>query len=174
MDEKGFSSKTAEGNAFSEGATWQRKKDLERGKWSGPTGKTPEEVYQEAYKSYIKTGGGESGNLSRRDFETAESFARGAAWQYKQNLDRFLHYKTAYSKLNEEVCQILGKALKYPWYKDDQKTFPSATEGDGVCVGDNDAGSLAQQAADKIQKLEKELSLKEELSRLTVRVELLE
>jgi hypothetical protein len=51
------------------------------------------------------------------------------------------------------IEQILGKALGYPWLKDDQKTFPLATEKDGVTVGAETAWSLAMQAADKIKEL---------------------
>lgn len=51
---------------------------------------------------------------------------------------------------NEEICQILGKALGYPWYKDDKKNFPGATEANGVCVGDHVAVTLAMEAAHKI------------------------
>lgn len=54
----------------------------------------------------------------------------------------------------EEICQILGKALRYPWFKDDQKNFPGATEGDGVCVGDHVAVTLAMEAANRIAELE--------------------
>ena len=53
-------------------------------------------------------------------------------------------------KSNDEICQILGKALGYPWFKDDQDLFPGATELDGVCVGDHVAESLALEAARKI------------------------
>jgi hypothetical protein len=55
-----------------------------------------------------------------------------------------------------EIQQILGKALGYPWYKDDQKNFPEATEEDGVCVGDHFSLSLVDEAADRIRKLERE------------------
>ena len=55
---------------------------------------------------------------------------------------------------SEEIEQILGKALGYPWYKDDLKNFPTATEADGVCVGVETAWSLAMIAADKIKELE--------------------
>ena len=65
--------------------------------------------------------------------------------------------QNAYSALNEEVCQILGKALGYPWFKDDQKNFPGATEVHGVCVGDHVAGSLADEAAHRIKQLESSL-----------------
>jgi hypothetical protein len=56
-----------------------------------------------------------------------------------------------------EIEQILGKALGYPWFKDDPKNFPTATEADGVCVGDHTAWSLAMCAADKIKELQDQL-----------------
>ena len=55
----------------------------------------------------------------------------------------------------EKIEQILGKALGYPWYKEDPDIFPKATEDDGVCVGVETAWSLAMIAADKIKELEK-------------------
>lgn len=58
---------------------------------------------------------------------------------------------------SEEIGQILGKALGYPWFKDDPKNFPTATEADGVCVGEHTAWSLAMCAADKIKELEERL-----------------
>jgi hypothetical protein len=57
-------------------------------------------------------------------------------------------------KESQEIEQILGKALGYPWYKDDPTNFPNATEADGVCVAPNAAASLAMHAADKIKMLE--------------------
>ena len=62
-----------------------------------------------------------------------------------------------YKKESEEIEQILGKALGYPWFKDDQCNFPNATEADGVAIGDHTAWSLAHQAADKIESLQKQL-----------------
>jgi FtsZ-binding cell division protein ZapB len=61
--------------------------------------------------------------------------------------------ETACMKQQDEIQQILGKALNYPWFKDDPKNFPDATEADGVCVGDHVAESLAMEAADLIKKL---------------------
>jgi hypothetical protein len=58
----------------------------------------------------------------------------------------------------EKIEQILGKALGYPWYKDDPDIFPKATEADGVCVGIETAWSLAMIAADKIKELENKAS----------------
>jgi len=56
-----------------------------------------------------------------------------------------------------EIEQILGKALGYPWFKDDQCNFPNATEADGVAIGDHTAWSLAHQAADRIKELAEEV-----------------
>ncbi len=55
--------------------------------------------------------------------------------------------KIAYAKSNDQVCQSLGKALGYPWFKDDQVNFPRSTEADGVCVGEHVAESIADEAA---------------------------
>lgn len=55
--------------------------------------------------------------------------------------------KAAMSKSNDEICQSLGKALGYPWFKDDQRNFPGATEENGVCVGEHVAESIADEAA---------------------------
>lgn len=60
--------------------------------------------------------------------------------------------RKAYSTVNEEICQTLGKVLGYPWFKDDLKNFPDATEKDGVCV---DAKTIAEEAAEHIKKLQR-------------------
>lgn len=51
-----------------------------------------------------------------------------------------------------EVEQTLGKALGYPWYKDDPKNFPIATEADGVCVGEHTPATIAAEAASRLEK----------------------
>lgn len=61
--------------------------------------------------------------------------------------------RTNWSKVNDEICQTLGKALGYPWFKDDQENFPGATEANGVCVGDHVAESLADEAAKRIHAI---------------------
>lgn len=58
------------------------------------------------------------------------------------------------SQQNETISQILGKALGFPWLKDDPKNFPDATEEDGVCVGYFLAEDLAIMAAERINELE--------------------
>ncbi len=55
-----------------------------------------------------------------------------------------------------ELEQRLGKALGYPWYKDDPKNFPNATESNGVCVGEHTPGTIAAEAADAIERLRAE------------------
>lgn len=58
---------------------------------------------------------------------------------------------------NDDVCQELGKALGYMWFKDDQETFPGATEEDGVFVPECCAVVMAENAAARIRKLEGEV-----------------
>lgn len=65
------------------------------------------------------------------------------------------------AKLDNEICQILGKVLKYPWYKDDPKNFPDATESDGVCVGEHTAETIAMETAAKIERLQKRVEAAE-------------
>lgn len=55
----------------------------------------------------------------------------------------------ACAKQNEEICQTAGKALGYPWFKDDQKNFTGATEADGVCVGEHVAETIVAELAKK-------------------------
>ena len=57
---------------------------------------------------------------------------------------------------NEEICQILGKVLGYPWYVDSKEVHPKATLETGVRVGDHVAVSIAAEAAKEILKLKEE------------------
>jgi hypothetical protein len=79
--------------------------------------------------------------------------------------EKIQFYKDACIKGNHDVEQILGKVLGYPWYKDDQKNFPGATEADGVCVGEHVAQSIAMEAAHMLTKLLKQenATLREEI-----------
>ena len=65
--------------------------------------------------------------------------------------------RKACSKTNDEICQILGKALWFPWCMDDQENFPGATVEDGVCVGEHVAESMADLASKKIRDSEEEI-----------------
>jgi hypothetical protein len=80
----------------------------------------------------------------------------------EMDVERLRHFTKGLWKEYKEVEQILGKALGYPQFMDDQKNFPNSTEADGVCIGDNVAVTLAQQAAARIAKLSKRPVTKEE------------
>ena len=71
--------------------------------------------------------------------------------------DKFEHLRKVCVKNEDEVQQILGKALGYPWFKDDLINFPNATEADGVCVGDHVSITLAMEIADKLRVLQENL-----------------
>jgi hypothetical protein len=56
----------------------------------------------------------------------------------------------------DEAEQEAGKALGYPWYKDDQKNFPGATEENGVCIGEHVVDTIvAKLAAVAVQEVAK-------------------
>ncbi|WZO97291.1 hypothetical protein EP7_004316 [Isosphaeraceae bacterium EP7] len=73
--------------------------------------------------------------------------------------------RLACSEANDEVCQTLGKALGYPWFKDDQKNFPGADETHGVCVGEHVAETIAEAAAKRIAELEEQCSACEDVAK---------
>lgn len=52
-----------------------------------------------------------------------------------------------YQKHLRACEQIAGKALGYPWFKDDQKHFPGATEEDGVCIGEHVGDTIVEELA---------------------------
>jgi hypothetical protein len=45
--------------------------------------------------------------------------------------------REAAAHTDHEIEQILGRALGYPRYADDQKNFPDAADAEGVCVGEH-------------------------------------
>jgi len=65
--------------------------------------------------------------------------------------------QNTWAKENHEICQVLGSALGYPWFKDDPKNFPGATEENGVCVGEHVAVTIAAEAASHIATLRAEV-----------------
>jgi len=89
---------------------------------------------------------------ARIDLLTAEIARMEAEVKYA-NGER-MRVQDAIHKIDRDIIQTLGKALHYPWFKDDQKNFPDATEADGVAVGDHVAETLAVEAAKRIEKLE--------------------
>lgn len=68
----------------------------------------------------------------------------------KHELEEARRAATAWHKECDEVGQALGKALGYPWYKDDQLNFPGSNEQDGVCIGEHVAGTIALEAAQRL------------------------
>ena len=92
--------------------------------------------------------------LKQLTAEEIATVAHGAIMQKNREIDAL---RSACAKQDEEICQTLGQALNYPWYKDDQKNFPGATEAEGVCVGEHVAESLAVEAAKKIDALRAEV-----------------
>lgn len=52
-----------------------------------------------------------------------------------------------------EIEQRCGQALGYPWYKDDQKNFPGATEKDGVCIGEHVTETIVHELANRYTAL---------------------
>ena len=74
--------------------------------------------------------------------------------------------RDAIARDEDDICQTLGKVLGYPWYKDDQKNFPGATEADGVCVGEHVAASIAAEAARRVRELEEALENVRQYGRL--------
>lgn len=71
----------------------------------------------------------------------------------QEGADEIERLRLACTKMNDEVCQRLGKALGYPWFKDDQTNFSGATEENGVCTGEHVAESIAAEAAAEIERL---------------------
>jgi hypothetical protein len=65
-------------------------------------------------------------------------------------LSQALEERDGYVRECYEVEQTLGKALGYPWFKDDQKNFPGTDVADGVCVGEHTPGTIAAEAATKL------------------------
>lgn len=57
---------------------------------------------------------------------------------------------------DRDICNVLGKALGYPLFFEDQKNFPGTTEADGVCVGEHVPLTLADEAAERIRGLQAE------------------
>ena len=92
--------------------------------------------------------------------DQAERFGR----QIIEAHDTVTRMRLAISHSQNEICQTAGMALGYPWFKDDQKNFPDATEHDGVCIGEHVAETIVAELAsryaeanERIKQLELEL-----------------
>lgn len=82
----------------------------------------------------------------------------GEHWRSRELKAKIYNLRRDWSRSDDEIQQTLGKALGYPWFKDDQVNFPGATEAEGVCVGDHVAGTIAMEAAREIKCLKTELA----------------
>ncbi len=58
---------------------------------------------------------------------------------------------------SNEIEQRCGKALGYPWYKDDQKNFPGTTDADGVCVGEHVAETIVAELCSRYKSVKTQL-----------------
>lgn len=79
-------------------------------------------------------------------------FAERLERQRDEARERIAFLERAIAQQNQEIEQICGKALGYPWFKDDQKNFPGATEADGVCAGEHVAETIVAELANAYQK----------------------
>lgn len=111
-------------------------------------------ILKKEQKIIVKQGGA-LGTIQRQKFDLQGESLKLKAELLKSEVER-RRLRTACSKANEEICQTLGKVLKYPWFKDDLKNFPGATEEWGVCVGEHVAETIAEEAAKHIIKLQKD------------------
>ena len=74
-------------------------------------------------------------------------FARELERELNAANQRIKRLEEGILKDNQEIEQTCGKVLGYPWFKDDQKNFPGATEKDGVCVGEHVAETIVSELA---------------------------
>jgi len=79
-------------------------------------------------------------------------FARNLERQRDEARERVAFLNHAIAKRGQEIEQTCGKALGYPWFKNDQKNFPGATEADGVCAGEHVPETIVSELAGKHQK----------------------
>lgn len=92
------------------------------------------------------------------DLAEAAVATRIAAWRARDAaVERLARVEAALAKEHTAIENILGRALRYPRYCDDQKNFPGTTDADGVCVGEHVPETLAAEAAAKIADMEKGL-----------------
>ena len=88
---------------------------------------------------------------------------------YEDRGERIKRLEYGIAKQNTEIEQTCGKVLDYPWYKNDQKNFPSSTEVDGVCVGEHIAETIASELARKYTGLKQRIKRLEEALEGTVK-----
>lgn len=93
-------------------------------------------------------------------YRQVDNLSKLLAEQKTENAD--LRAKLAAN--DNEIQQICGKALSYPWFKDDQQNFPGTTERDGVCVGEHVGVTIVRELAAKLEFRDYELKKQQEIS----------
>jgi hypothetical protein len=87
------------------------------------------------------------------DIQSEDGVANACVAESAQRLEELgamiMQLRDGIAKQNITIEQTCGKVLDYPWFKDDQKNFPGATEKHGVCVGDHVAETIAAELARK-------------------------
>jgi hypothetical protein len=73
-----------------------------------------------------------------------------------ERVERAERERDGWAKHANACAQIAGKALGYPWYKDDQKNFPGATEAEGVCIGDHVPDTIVEELVNAYEKCKRE------------------
>nr|WP_314430020.1 hypothetical protein [uncultured Brevundimonas sp.] len=112
----------------------------------------------------LASGSGDHAELARLADDPAMDFGGFGRSRVSALLAENAALRVACSKSNDEISQTLGKALGYPWFKNDQINFPGATAENGVCVGDHVAESLADESARRITEAERKLAEAERLN----------
>lgn len=97
---------------------------------------------------------------------TASAALAAADGEYIHHLtaevERLTRHKDGLIKHLTFCEQIAGKALGYPWFKDDQKNFPGTTEVDGVCVGEHFGETIVEELANSHAALTRRIAVLEE------------
>jgi hypothetical protein len=100
-----------------------------------------------------------------RELNAANAIIRQQQLLDEENLrlqERIKRLEHGIAKQNLEIEQTCGKVLDYPWFRDDQKNFPGATEKDGVCVGEHVAETIAAELARKYTEAKERIKRLEE------------
>lgn len=101
-----------------------------------------------------------------REVAKQDAVVKAALTQRDGVLDELARFRHEAALEDHRVEQILGAALGYPRYCDDQVNFPGTTEADGVCVGEHVPATLAQEIvtrlADALDQIERSRAVVDE------------
>jgi len=86
----------------------------------------------------------------RAELGRADDFYATTIDTQAAEIERLNHLVRGYQHHLDACEQIAGKALGYPWFKDDPANFPDATEADGVCIGEHVSDTIVQELANKL------------------------